>query len=142
MPVDYQQIQSQVKLFGEKAVVRQRELKNLRQEALVFLAYHASRQAALQEKIARAVEQSPGLRCAMPTNEAINAHFPLPKLPFEGTFLAADGSQINPNRHARVEYCVINVGVICYYWVQACRRRRPLPVRCWMTMSCMRLTAV
>ena len=33
-----------------------------------------------------------------------------PPSPAQVTVLAADGSQINPDRHARVEFCVINVG--------------------------------
>jgi hypothetical protein len=33
-------------------------------------------------------------------------------LPEIFTIIAADGSQINPSRHARVEFCVINVGVV------------------------------
>lgn len=36
----------------------------------------------------------------------------MPDLPEQFTVLAADGSQINPSRHARVEFCVINVGVV------------------------------
>ena len=35
-----------------------------------------------------------------------------PILPQKFTILAADGSQINPSRHARVPFCVINVGVV------------------------------
>jgi hypothetical protein len=33
-------------------------------------------------------------------------------LPENFTVLAADGSQINPSRHTRVEFCVINVGLV------------------------------
>jgi hypothetical protein len=37
---------------------------------------------------------------------------PCPALPETFTVLAADGSQINPSRHARVAFCVINVAVV------------------------------
>ncbi|MDY6847147.1 MAG: DNA double-strand break repair nuclease NurA, partial [Chloroflexota bacterium] len=37
---------------------------------------------------------------------------PIADLPEKFTVMAADGSQINPSRHARVAFCVINVGLI------------------------------
>jgi len=54
---------------------------------------------------------NPGLRCAVPAGEPLDAAFPLPAQAGEGVILAADGSQINPDRHAAVQFCVINVGV-------------------------------
>jgi hypothetical protein len=61
-------------------------------------------------------ENDANLRCALPENEPLNAHFPLPTLPEHATVLAADGSQIFPDRHAQVDFGLINVGVIqaCY----------------------------
>jgi hypothetical protein len=111
MPVNFQEIQSQVQEYGEKALQREQMLKDRRQKILDLLDAFASAQTALQEKIWRAAALNGMLRCANPTAEAINARFPLPPLPPAMTILAADGSQINPNRHARVDYCVINVGV-------------------------------
>jgi hypothetical protein len=54
----------------------------------------------------------PSLRCALPVREPLNQSFPLPALPEHAAVLAADGSQINPDRHAEVDYCLINVGAI------------------------------
>ncbi len=55
------------------------------------------------------------IHCAAPSpsSEPLNAHFPHPALTAPVTILAADGSQINPDRHAQVEYSLINVGAIC-----------------------------
>jgi hypothetical protein len=111
MPVNFQQIQSQVHEYGEKASLREQMLKDRRQKILDLLDAFAGAQPALQEKIRRAAALNGMLRCAAPTAEPINAHYPTPPLPSVMTILAADGSQINPNRHARVDYCVINVGV-------------------------------
>jgi hypothetical protein len=49
----------------------------------------------------------------MPVSEPLDAHYALPQLPAQATVLAADGSQIAPDRHAEVEFGLINVGVIC-----------------------------
>jgi hypothetical protein len=66
----------------------------------------------LRERLNRAADLVPNLRCAVPTDEPLNAAYPAPNLPETFTLLAADGSQINPSRHARVPFCVINVGVV------------------------------
>jgi hypothetical protein len=54
----------------------------------------------------------PFLRCAKPAREPLNACFPRPSLPGKATILAADGSQINPDRHAPVDFYLINVAAI------------------------------
>ena len=68
------------------------------------------------ERIRREVD--PNLRCAAPAMkldrppEPLNHHGALPELPETASLLAADGSQINPDRHAQVNFCLINVGAI------------------------------
>jgi len=37
---------------------------------------------------------------------------PVPALPESVTIIAADGSQIKPDRHAAIDYCLVNVGAI------------------------------
>ncbi len=44
--------------------------------------------------------------------ESLNAGYPLPVLPLAATLLAADGSQISPDRNLEVQYGLINVGAI------------------------------
>lgn len=83
MPIDYQQIQSQVKDFGQKAALRQRQLGNMRERAAQLLEQYAARQAELADKVQRAAALNGGLRCAIPTAEAID--------PFEGAVLRANG---------------------------------------------------
>ncbi len=110
MPVNFQEIQRQVHDFGEKAAKRQGYLDNLRKQMLALLEEYACQQDELREKVKRALTYNPGLRCAVPTQEILNARFPTPELPPQVTLLAADGSQITPSRHDQVEFCVINVG--------------------------------
>jgi hypothetical protein len=51
---------------------------------------------------------------AIPTNEAVNESFPLPPQPARFNVIAADGSQIYPDRHGVSLYYLINVGSIVF----------------------------
>ncbi len=56
----------------------------------------------------------PSERCAIPSNERIDRRIPAPILNKRLTILAADGSQINPDRHDLVSIGLINTAVIRY----------------------------
>lgn len=112
MSLDYQQLHEQVRKLGENAPRREAELRATRQQANECLDANANELDRLRRKVELARSSDPALRCALPVNEALNAHFPAPALPQPITVLAADGSQINPDRHAEIEYCLINVGAI------------------------------
>jgi hypothetical protein len=51
---------------------------------------------------------------AIPTGEAVNDSFPLPPHPPRVNIVAADGSQIYPDRHGVALYYLINVGSIVF----------------------------
>ncbi len=115
MPIDYQQLRTQIKELGKSAPGKQEELQRKRQEAVDLLHSYAGQGETLRAKVQEIVRKhDPSLRCAMPADsgELLNGHFPLPPLPPSATLLAADGSQINHDRHAEVEYSLINVGAI------------------------------
>lgn len=112
MPVDYQQIQTQVRDFGQEAFLRQKEIESFRQKGMALLETCTEHQAELAEKVNLAAQLNPRLRCAMPTHEPLNARLSVSAPLTDVTILAADGSQINPDRHARIEFCVINVGAV------------------------------
>ena len=112
MPVNLIDIQKklndfslQAKAYKEKIAVRQQEVSDL-------IEGYADRLDELRSRVSRAAEVAPRLRCAVPVNEPLDTVIHAPRLPERFTILAADGSQINPNRHTRVAFCVINVGVI------------------------------
>ena len=121
MSLNYQQVHEQVKKLGENASSRQQHLKNLRERAKELLLINAKEIEHLRHKVLLASRSDQTLRCALPVEEALDAHFALPPMPAQATIVAADGSQIAPNRHAEVEYCLVNVGVIqlCYGTPQA-----------------------
>ena len=112
MSVDFQQVRQQVIEMGENAPARERRLRQLREKATETLEAYAHSLDPLRQRVEDAVSRNPNLRCALPVSENLNAHFPLSALPNSVTLLAADGSQINPDRHASVDYCLVNVGAI------------------------------
>jgi hypothetical protein len=114
MSLNYQQVRQQVQRLGENAPLRYQQLQGLRLRAQELLKNNAAENEQLRHKVARVVRTYDNtLRCALPVHEPLNAHFPLPDLTLPLTILAADGSQINPDRHAEVEYSLVNVGAIC-----------------------------
>jgi hypothetical protein len=116
MPLDYQQLHSQIRALGEATQARQHELQGKRQEAQALFERAEAGREALRAKIMLVAQQhDPHLRCALPveeSQEALNGAFPCPPHLAQGTIIAADGSQINPDRHAEVNYCLVNVGAI------------------------------
>jgi hypothetical protein len=51
---------------------------------------------------------------AIPTAEAVNEAFPLPPVPARYDVIAADGSQVYPDRHGVALYYLINIGSIVF----------------------------
>jgi hypothetical protein len=117
MSLNFQQVQEQVRQLGKNAQQHAQRMQELRQHANDLLQHNAHELARLRQKVEDARQHDPSLRCALPLDdpsaEPLDAHCPLPALPAQATLIAADGSQINPDRHAAVNYCLINVGAIC-----------------------------
>ncbi|KAA3642357.1 MAG: hypothetical protein DWQ07_25320 [Chloroflexi bacterium] len=112
MPVDFQSVNFQLKSLGEQARSQQRQIDAAKQQAEDLLAHYANQQAELKRKAEIAASQNAKLRCALPTDEALNASFPIPALPSQASIIAADGSQIYASRHEAVEYSLVNVGAV------------------------------
>lgn len=112
MPVNFQQALQQIREMGKRAPQEQERLHQLREEANELLDRYAGQLDTLEQLVERAAVENPVLRCAFPYVETLNQRFEEPQLEGSFTLLAADGSQINPNRHAMVEFGAINVGAI------------------------------
>ena len=114
MTLNFQQVRQQVQRLGESAPSRYHQLQSLRRQAQALLDDNANANEQLRSKVERIVRTyDNSLRCALPAGEPLDAHFPSPQLTLPLTILAADGSQINPDRHSAVEYSLVNVGAIC-----------------------------
>jgi hypothetical protein len=113
MSLDFLQVSQQVKQLGEKALAHQHDLKTKLMETKALLEGCATGIEQLQHKVQEVARTyDPTLRCAIPVQEALNSHYPLPTMPDQVTLIAADGSQIFADRHAEVEYCLVNTGAI------------------------------
>jgi hypothetical protein len=112
MPVNFQQIYTRIREIAQGAHDNKRVLEERRILARELLAVYASELDYLREKVEKAKEVDINLRIASPFKESLAACFPPPVTVTDATIIAADGSQINPDRHAAVQFCIINVGVI------------------------------
>jgi hypothetical protein len=113
MSLDFIQVSQQVKQLGEKALLHQRDLKAKLTEACELRVKYDKEVDKLREKVKDVVQNhDPTLRCARPVLEGLNACIPLSNLPEQMTLIAADGSQIFADRHAEVDYCLVNTGAI------------------------------
>ena len=112
MPVNYQQIQNQIRQMGAQAGPREELLRQQREQAHALLDRFAGELEFLKQRVERAAAVNPHLRCAVPLEERLDLRVPVPQSSLQPVLLAADGSQIQPNRHDPVEFGVINVGAI------------------------------
>ena len=112
MAIDFQQVYQKIQEIGGKVQERQRTLAERQNLARFLLEENANNLQALRYKLQSAKEQDPNLRCALPLSEPLNFHIAPPDLPLNATLIAADGSQINPDRHNALRFGLINVGAI------------------------------
>ncbi len=112
MPVSFQQIRQQIQEKGPGAVRRQKILEENIQKAYEILLTYAHDLEALHGLVEAAQACNPDLRSAVPGSEPLNLSYPLPKVDEPVVILAADGSQINPDRHNQLEFGVINTGAV------------------------------
>lgn len=115
MPLNFQQVFDKVRAIGSGARARQENLEKLRLHARSLLEAWADKTADLRERLERARQADPSLRCAIPLDEPLDFHAaPGPVSTESVTLIAADGSQIVPDRHAAVLFGLINVGAIIF----------------------------
>jgi hypothetical protein len=112
MALNFQQVIEKIREIGLGARARQETLDGLRKHARSVLAAWADKNDELRDKVERARQADPSLRCAIPLEERLEAVFAAPADRKPVSLLAADGSQILPDRHAAVQYSLVNVGAI------------------------------
>ena len=118
MPVNFQEIYTKIQEIGLGARERQQRIENLRKHARSLLEKNAAELDYLRRVVERAREKDPSVRCALPLNESLLTHISAPGSFADGasiadaTLIAADGSQVNPDRHNAIQFCIINVGAI------------------------------
>jgi hypothetical protein len=109
MTLELNKIAAQVNAMGANAAQRLSDRESLLPIVRGYLGQYAA-DPELPAKIKRA--QDAGWFGAIPASEPIDAVFDPPALPDRLNIVAADGSQIYPDRHGLALYYVINVGSI------------------------------
>lgn len=112
MSIDFQQIYSKINEIGNGARERRLRIENLRKHARNLLNTNASDLDNLKLIVDKARETDPNIRCGLPVNEPLDSHMPASASAMDATLIAADGSQIYPDRNLAVQYCLLNTGSI------------------------------
>ena len=112
MPIDYQQIYEKIREIGKGARERKKTMEERRSRARELLNAYSTKLEALRSKVesAKAIDQN--IRSAFPLDEPLASSHPKPDTVVQATLIAADGSQINPDRHAAIQFSLVNVGGI------------------------------
>lgn len=112
MAIDFQQIYEKIQIIGKGARERRERIENLRKKARRLLEQNADELDYLKRIVEITKETEPNIRCALPINESLASHVPKPDTVKDVTLIAADGSQVFPDRNLAVQYCIINTGSI------------------------------
>jgi len=107
--LELSQLSEDVRTMAEVIANRHQTTVDLVELARQWLAEHAGDGAPLR-RAARNAQKT-----AIPTEEPLDAVHPLPRMPERFAVAAADGSQIQPDRHGAVLYYLINVGSLVYH---------------------------
>ncbi|MGD9028925.1 MAG: DNA double-strand break repair nuclease NurA [Anaerolineae bacterium] len=107
MTLELSQLTHQVREMGKSVAERQRTYADLVQLAREWLVDYADQGAAMRHPARE-------YQAAIPTDEPLDAVHPLPSMPALFTVVAADGSQIQPDRHGAALYTLINIGSLVY----------------------------
>ena len=112
MPINYQEVYTQIQKIGASAKERRKKKEEAQEQARKLLKAFSSELDALRSKVDSAKAIDPNIRCALPLNENLDSSYPPPDSVIQATLIAADGSQINPDRHAAIQFSLVNVGAI------------------------------
>ena len=112
MPINYQQTYELIKKIGEGVKEKQKKKEDSQVQTWKLLQNYSSELESLRSQVDLARQADSNIRCAVPLNEVLASSHPMPDSVVQATLIAADGSQIVPNRHDPLQYYVVNVGVI------------------------------
>jgi len=112
MPINFQQVYARIREIAAGADDQKRTLEEKRDLARGLLNTYASELDYLKKKVEAATAIDSNIRCAAPLDEPLTATYPPPASAADVTVIAADGSQINPDRHSSIQFSIINVGII------------------------------
>jgi hypothetical protein len=107
--LELSKLSGQVQAMGQEMAVREQEYAEQVAKAQDWLTEYAEQAQQLGETI-----RNSNYSAAIPTDEPVDAHYDLPPVPERFTFIAADGTEIQPDSHGVAFYYLINVGALLY----------------------------
>ena len=111
MPLNYAAVERNANKYIDQSLEWQAEARRLARELNGLYEQAAQDSKTLRQAIEQAELTQAALYTAKPSHEPPLASFPLPARPLNFTLLAADGSQIVPNRHRALQFGLINIGI-------------------------------
>ena len=112
MALELNKLTRQVEAMGRALAARQRDHASLLELARAALATHAAVTAELRQKVAAAHQADASWRGAEPLGARLDERHAPAAAPQPATLIAADGSQIYPDRHGIAPYYLLNTGSI------------------------------
>jgi hypothetical protein len=112
--LEFKELTQQVQAMGAAMAARAQALRDKNELAQTRLHEAAAHVEDIRDKITLIRAAGVEWRGAVPTDEPMDATYPLPAAPTQATLIAADGSQIFPDPHSFALYYLINVGSIVY----------------------------
>jgi hypothetical protein len=114
LTLELNKLTGQVDAMGRLMATRRDDLSEKAREARTYLGEHPEVTDELLKKIERARQTDEWRRGAMPLGTRLDErHTPRP-VPGSYVLIAADGSQIYPDRHAVAQYYLLNTGAIVF----------------------------
>ncbi len=119
MTLEFEKLTADLEKMAQTTARRLSQRRERVAEALDTLHTYRTNWTAVASALSSAKELSDPkfYRSARPFSESepLDSHIPAPPPPPQATIIAADGSQIMPDRHAAHLYYLINVGGIIYH---------------------------
>jgi hypothetical protein len=112
MPVDFVAVRTRVNAIGAEAREREESLAQRRTRARDALDKHAVDLHGLAARLEEARAADAHLRCAVPGDEGLTSRHEAPTSAPRVVLIAADGSQVTPNRHAAVPFGIVNAAAV------------------------------
>lgn len=112
MTLELNRLTGQVDVMGQKLAERREDAKKRGKEASDLLAANPLVTDELIRKIEKARETDEWRRGAMPLDDRLDTRRSVTRPVPEAILIAADGSQIFPDRHAVTTYYLVNTGTI------------------------------
>ncbi|NJN55266.1 MAG: DNA double-strand break repair nuclease NurA [Anaerolineae bacterium] len=119
MALEFERLTADIDQMAQVTAERLGQRNEARNVSQMLLDRYATDWTAVRQALAEANEKADPkfYRSARPLNETepLNAAINAPEPPSRATIIAADGSQIRPDRHAAYLYYLINIGGVVYH---------------------------